>query len=445
MKKILTTDIVVERCKQVHKKDDYDYSWVEYIDKNTKIKIFCNKHKMFFEQLPHNHMRGNRCPLCAKEDKTRGITKFIEEAQKLYGDLYTFEKSVYKGDKSKIIVTHKVLGDLEITPKAFLSGSEPLKASFYRRSKKLEEKLINEYKEKWGDKFNVIWDGFLTKRTKVKVICPIHGQSEMLFPTFLEYGCPYCADASFYGIDFTQFKKRAHEKFQDRFIYYNNYTGWNKDITIKCKKHGDFVTTPQLHLLYTHGGCKQCAHEHIALSKIKNDFEEMVELANKIHSNRYQYDRDTYKGHCTKFEIYCPIHGKFEKDYYSHINLAQGCPHCQSSTMEQKMILALIKRNIEFVHQYKPSWIGGKKIDIYLPKYNVAIECQGSQHFYPSSLFGGAEGFKHQVESDKAKKELCEKHKLPLLYYSNLDIEFPYEVWTDIDELLNFVIENFEK
>lgn len=42
----------------------YDYSKVEYKNKQTKIKIGCDDHG-WFRQLPNSHLQGQGCPLCA--------------------------------------------------------------------------------------------------------------------------------------------------------------------------------------------------------------------------------------------------------------------------------------------------------------------------------------------------------------------------------------------
>jgi hypothetical protein len=46
--------------------DIYDYSQFDYINTNTKGKIICPKHGPFW-QSPNNHLRGTKCPKCAKK------------------------------------------------------------------------------------------------------------------------------------------------------------------------------------------------------------------------------------------------------------------------------------------------------------------------------------------------------------------------------------------
>jgi hypothetical protein len=35
------------------------------------------------------------------------------------------------------------------------------------------------------------------------------------------------------------------------------------------------------------------------------------------------------------------------------------------------------------------SWIENLRLDIYFPKYNIAVEYNGQQHYYPVEFFGG--------------------------------------------------------
>ena len=82
------------------------------------------------------------------------------------------------------------------------------------------------------------------------------------------------------------------------------------------------------------------------------------------------------------------------------------------------------------------------RLDIYLPKYNVAIECHGIQHFYPIEFFGGEEQLKDNQNRDRNKHDLCEANGVKIFYYSKHEID-DYElgrVYNDIDELLNVII-----
>lgn len=430
----MTTNDFIKRAKDVHN-NYYTYSRTIYINKNEKVIITCPIHGDF-QQLPFNHLRGNKCPLCAIEAKKNNTDFFIKRMKELYGNKYSFEKTIYVSNKEKVIITHKELGDLETIPNKILSGTQPMCVKIYEKKIKLQNELLQKFYEKYGEEYSIQWEGFLTKKTKVKLTCIKHGEISIIFDTLFKKGCPFCNGYTFKYTE-NEFIRRSKEKYGEKYTVMSKFIDLSKPIEINCQKHGLFSTTPYRHLKNEYGGCKKCSNEAIKQYKTLYDFDEVVKIGNKIHSKKYLYDESTYNGHSEKFKIECPLHGEFYKNYYSHIILGQGCPKCQSSKMEQELILEFVKRGIEFIHQYSPKWLGKKKIDIFLPKYNLAIECQGSQHFYPSSLFGGEKGFKKQILSDKDKKELCEKNYVRLIYYSSLDIDFPYKVYTNINELIN--------
>ncbi|MBW4695322.1 MAG: GIY-YIG nuclease family protein [Lyngbya sp. HA4199-MV5] len=63
-----TTQKFIERSKIAHG-DRYDYRLTKYINSSTQVTIICSKHGSF-NQIPGNHVRGSKCPACAREDIT---------------------------------------------------------------------------------------------------------------------------------------------------------------------------------------------------------------------------------------------------------------------------------------------------------------------------------------------------------------------------------------
>lgn len=62
----------IQSLKQVHH-NRYDYSLVQYIASNKKVKIKCSLHGVF-EQEPQVHERGHGCKKCAnKQQRTDGV------------------------------------------------------------------------------------------------------------------------------------------------------------------------------------------------------------------------------------------------------------------------------------------------------------------------------------------------------------------------------------
>lgn len=62
---------------------------------------------------------------------------------------------------------------------------------------------------------------------------------------------------------------------------------------------------------------------------------------------------------------------------------------------------------------YRPDWLHGMEIDIFLPDIRIAIEVQGHQHYlFVPDLQQTVEQFKAQVKRDKRKKHLIRQRGL---------------------------------
>ena len=119
-----------------------------------------------------------------------------------------------------------------------------------------------------------------------------------------------------------------------------------------------------------------------------------------------------------------------------------------NSTLELDIEDFLILNGIIYEKQKRFDWLHYKKkqsLDFYLPEYNIAIECQGIQHFKDVKYFKQCERITPIKALDKNKKELCDKHGLKILYYSNLGIDYPYKVYENKDELLKAILDETSK
>jgi len=125
MSKRLTTQEFIQRAQEIHQ-DEYDYSLVEYITNRTKVKIICSKHGEF-EQGANNHLNGQNCPKCSKEQAKLKISntlksnteEFIEKAQKIHNK-YDYSLVNYASNSTNIKIICPEHGEFEQTPRAHL-------------------------------------------------------------------------------------------------------------------------------------------------------------------------------------------------------------------------------------------------------------------------------------------------------------------------------------
>lgn len=119
--KRLTTEQFIEKAKQIYG-DRFDYSKTKYLNATTKLTITCREHGDF-TVLPQHHIKKDGsaktgCSYCGKKaiNRDRRFTQeqFLEKVKGIEG--VSFEKSIYKDKRSKLIVTCNIHGDYETTP-----------------------------------------------------------------------------------------------------------------------------------------------------------------------------------------------------------------------------------------------------------------------------------------------------------------------------------------
>ena len=105
----------------------YDYSEVEYKNGYTKIKIICKEHGIF-EQLPTNHLQGQKCPICSNRFKfTNEI--FIKKAQQIHGNKYDYSEINYINSHTEIKILCREHGYFNQMPLNHLKGNQCYKCS----------------------------------------------------------------------------------------------------------------------------------------------------------------------------------------------------------------------------------------------------------------------------------------------------------------------------
>ena len=168
--------------------------------------------------------------------------------------------------------------------------------------------------------------------------------------------------------------------------------------------------------------------------------EQFIKEAQKIHGNKFDYSKANYTNVFSRICIICPKHGEFWQQPHDHLR-GYGCNKCKMSHLENEVLELLTKNYINFEYDVKNlKFLNGLTLDFYLLEYKIGIECQGIQHFKDCRMFKSEK----VIERDNIKRKLCLENGVKLLYYSNLKIDYPYEVITDINNLLK-VIELYAK
>lgn len=394
-----------EYAKEVGPLYDYKYDYVDFIpghkDENGKkvralVGIYCHEkdkfgreHGLFWKTPTRHKCGGQGCPKCSGRHRmnTDELIEISQLAHNSQIDNLSYEKTEFKKYGEAVIVTcHNKdengieHGDFPIMPIHLINGQGCPKCRYIKSSisnRRSFSEVLNESRKVHGDKY-----------------------------------------------DYSLIKE-----------YKNDRTRY----PIICKEHGVFWQTFNNHIK-GETGCPECGRKKTIEAHKLSDAE-WKERAKKVHKNDpYDYSETVYKGSDKSVFIRCLLHGVFEQSPTNHV-FGQGCPICRQSKLEKEIRDFLIDNGIEFIQQHTFDWLGRLSLDFYIPEYNVAIECQGKQHFLKESMFGG-ESLEVIQERDKRKKMLCDENGVKLLYYSNLKIEYPYDVFEDKYELLKEIKHN---
>lgn len=277
------------------------------------------------------------------------------------------------------------------------------------------EIFIEKAKQVHGDKYDYSKVVYINSLTKVCIICPKHGEFWQKPGKHLYgYGCAKCGYEKLHFLkkkSKDDFIKDAKKIWGDKYDYSKvEYVNNVKKVCIICPKHGEFWQTPANHLS-GYEGCRECSGDFIFNTK---NF--ITESSNK-HHNFYDYSKSIFENNNTKITIICPIHGEFKQRAYNHAILGQGCPKCKSiSILEKEVRYILDKNNIVYEEQKKFPWLGIQTLDFFIPQFNIAIECQGRQHFIDGCF---NEPLNIIEKRDIKKYNLCLKNNINIFYVKN--------------------------
>lgn len=397
---MITKEEIIDKAHKIHG-DKYDYSKVENVQNLAcKIKIICPVHGEF-EQTVHNHLQGKCCRKCYEDSRfdIRKITreKFIELATKTHDDINRY--------------------DFSNLPERFdLNNSQKV----------------------------------------IKIGCKEHGVFNIRYKNFLKGGkCPVCE-----GL-----KKSNKEKMEELITLHPNLdfsetdlSNMGNDYKIKviCPEHG-VKYVRYYNLLNGQGACKECG-DRITKEKERMSQETFLDKAKIVHGDKYDLSKVKYVNMKTKIEVICPTHGSFFVLPDNFVSKRSGCPICKNNHIEDEISMMLQENNIEYIPQKPFTWSENQRLDFYLPKYNIGIECQGIQHFYPRTFqndtSNGDEMLKRNIKMDIKKHNNC-KSQIKLIYIITPHIKkeeivnkekfgFIYEnenTFTDKTEILKYILD----
>lgn len=305
-------------------------------------------------------------------------SNFLERAREKHGDTYDYSEVRWVSSTDKVTIICPQHGRFSQTPTRHATAGQGCPKCRGQRAakqtRKSQEQAIADMVNVHGDKYDfskVIYRG---TKTKVEVVCPEHG-SFWATPSNLinrASGCPGCRSVAISErsripeeVFIERFRKVHGDRFQYIGIYYEDSAAF---VDVICPIHGRFFQRAMDHQKGM--GCRKCVGE-------MHDTDSFIELANKVHGNRYNYSNVKYTSALAKVEIICKEHGPFFQTPNSHVSDGQGCRMC-SSNGPSKGQLEIFEFVSKFVEAEVDARISGRKeVDILIRDKGLAIEFDG--------------------------------------------------------------------
>jgi hypothetical protein len=350
------TQIYIDKAKEKHGKEKYDYSLIKNIKRREcRVDIKCKKHGIFNISL-HKHICGDGCRKCGSEVTSEKLSKsknqFITECKT--NDLSTYGEYIYE------------YGDL---------------STYKNRKSIIEYKCL---------KHNIIVKQKASERIR---------------------GCTACKDCE--TIKLSKAMSKTTEEFIDKCIQLigigifsyedTNYIVHDKEIIIKCIKHNymAFLQTPDMHYKSKIYSCSLCKieilnqqkkeiYEKLFKEKQKNIEEQLIQINNdKDNLYKCEINNFIYIGDNTIIQVNCLIHNiKYNQHLSSYLSRKINCTNCKTE------IFYLRKINVNKMSNIKDC-------------INIFSEIHKYKYDYSNSSFNKMDNNKLFIENI-----LCKKHGL---------------------------------
>lgn len=324
-----------------------------------------------------------------------------------------------------------------------------LKYGFFIMRRKTKEENVENVIKIQGDIFDFTKFNATTQREYSTCICKKCGHEwDTTFDSLLHnHGCPKCSGSLPFTVD--EFKNKAKEIFGNEKYDYSlidEIKGNEQKLPIIChekdkfgKEHGIF-NIDAYHHIYRKQGCAKCN------KGVKKDENFFLKEMKEIYGDEYEFNGvSKYVNSKTRVNFICKSHGLVSQTPPLLLHYG-GCPFCSKSHLEQEIISSLNNKKINFISQHTFEWLKNKKpmsLDFFLPDYNIAIECQGEQHYRPIKFWGGETKYNERIQLDTAKKRLCDEHGIKVLYFTHYSkIQEGGDIYKDADKLLNEITKN---
>ena len=113
-RRVVTTESFIAEAKEIYG-DRYDYSKVDYKNKDHRVTVVCPVHGDF-QVYAREHLDGKGCPKCEKAEK------FLTKLKEKFGDKFGLDEFVYESSTSPVILICPTHGAFSKLPHGILNS-----------------------------------------------------------------------------------------------------------------------------------------------------------------------------------------------------------------------------------------------------------------------------------------------------------------------------------
>lgn len=397
----------------------------QYINAHSKMEIRHNICKRVSIIEANSFLCGHGCPRCAYENAgVRKIQKYKDIfLSRLPGSIIPL--SDYRGSKEKMLFKCAICNsEFKTTPDDF-SNVMKLGCPCCKKERVLKEmrKDSKEYAQEFYDihqgNFEIVED-YVRQIDKIKIRCLKCDTDFYRLPSSAlspKMRCFYCD----WGIKEISLEELNNSKRKNYTVVSNNIINKLSDkIEVRhdiCNRN--FITSVRSFLKGV--GCPYCSNRIITQ-------EEWEKRCKDKLGDEYEV-LDNFKGDNVPIKVYHKKCGNFYYTRPSSIRAGHGCPKCKQSKGEKRISVFLRDKKEIYECQKTFAWTNPNRYryDFFIPRLNLIIEYNGSQHYIYSPFF--KKTLEEQKEIDIRKKRLALNNGYNYLIIS-------YKEFDKIEEIL---------
>lgn len=411
----------------------------EYLGYKGKYEFICRKHEEYGVQSTflRNLGRGSCCHYCAfdRQNFSRQVA-YDDLKQMTESKDFIFVDAQYINNKRYIIYKCKKHID-KGEQKMLVGGMRSSKGNcpYCLNRHRTHHDFINEIHTISPD--IEVLSNFVNTKSKIKCKCKICGHIwENDANNLLQgQGCRKCSNRE-NGLRCRHsqewFNKEMANK-QPNIEVLSAYVGMKEVVECQCRIDGNtWFATPDS-LLNNKTGCPVCANRKTGerCRKSNDEFLRQLKIINPNILPMEEYSADHDKILCK-----CLVHDHFWYVTPNKIlHRRTGCPKCALYHNENIIADILDRWGFEYTMQQRfPDCkdINTLPFDFYLNDYNVVIEYDGEQHYFPifKSKYSDDQNInrlKYIQRHDEIKNQYCKDNNIILIripYWDNDDIEY---------------------